>query len=135
MTAQIPIRVVIVDGHERVRQALTTALMVVDDVSIVGVATGGAEALMLSARLQPDVVLMEIVLPDSDGVNTIQQLRRQVPKAKVVVLTTDLSADLRQRAVAAGAAGYLSKYVAVHDLLAAIRAASGKREEGEDVLS
>lgn len=135
MTAQIPIRVVIVDGHERVRRALITALMVVDDVSVVGVAKDGAEALMLSARLQPDVVLMEIVLPDSDGVNTIQQLRRQVPKAQVVVLTTALSADLRQRAVAAGAAAYLSKYVAAHDLIAAIRTASGKRGEGEGAMS
>ncbi|MDI3339663.1 MAG: response regulator transcription factor [Sphaerobacter sp.] len=123
MAEQATIRILIVDEHDAVRRGLVTALAVVDDLRVVGEATSGAEALRLCGELQPDVVLMEIRLPDQDGVCTIRRIRRQFPLTQVVVLTTVPAADLRQHAAAAGARGYLPKFVALDELTAVIRAA------------
>lgn len=133
MTEPVTIRILIVDDHDGVRLGLTTALATIDDLLVVGAANSGSEALRLCRRLRPDVVLMEIQLPDRDGIDLVRMIRRQFPKVQVVVLSSVTSTDFRQRAGSAGVHSYLSKYVAVDDLIAVIRAAYRERpaEDGD----
>ncbi len=125
-----PIRVLIVDDHDSVRLGLSTALTTVDGLLVVGEATTGGQALELCAQIRPDVVLTEIRLPDGDGIGIIQRIRRGFPQIQVVVLTSAVTGDLRRRALRAGAAAYLQKYVAVGELSTVIRAAHAQRLAG-----
>lgn len=127
VTEPASIRVLIVDDHDSVRLGLSTALAIVDDLVVVAEAASGGEALRLCGRLQPEVVLMEIALPDLDGVSVIRRIREQFPATRVVVLTTAPSTRLRRRAEAAGASGYLQKHVTVEDLIEVIRAVHAGR--------
>jgi len=117
------IRVVIVDDHEMVRSGLATFLRVVRDLELVGEAASGDDALRLCERLQPDVVLMDMVMPGLDGVATTQAVRARCPETHVVALTSFPEEDLVQRALQAGATSYLLKNVGAAELAAAIRAA------------
>ncbi|PJF41910.1 MAG: DNA-binding response regulator [Phototrophicales bacterium] len=122
------IRIIIVDDHDMVRQGLEIFLRAFDDFELVGQATNGLEALELCQELQPDVVLMDMIMPEMDGVTAIREICSQYPNIKIIALTsfTDDS-SLVQNALRAGAAGYLFKDVSVDDLAAAIRtAASGQ---------
>ena len=121
MTNSAITRVLIVDSHEGVRLGLTIALTTVEDMLVVGQAARGAEALRLCGESQPDVVLMELQLPDQAGICVIQMICRRYPHIQVVVLTTNQTEDLRQQALAAGACGYLQKYVAADELIEVIR--------------
>ncbi|HET7035179.1 MAG TPA: response regulator transcription factor [Thermomicrobiaceae bacterium] len=116
------IRILLVDSHDSVRLGLTTALGLVDDLRVIGEAPGGIEALRLCARLRPDVVLLELQLPDHDGIALLRLLRERCPCSRVVVLTSAAGAELRRRALAAGADDYLPKYVSRDELAAVIRA-------------
>ncbi|MBV9354023.1 MAG: response regulator transcription factor [Chloroflexi bacterium] len=117
------IRVVIVDDHEMVRSGLATFLRVVRDLELVGEAASGDDAVRLCERLQPDVVLMDMVMPGLDGVATTQAVRARCPETHVVALTSFPEEDLVQRALQAGATSYLLKNVGAAELAAAIRAA------------
>jgi len=118
-----PIRVVIVDDHEMVRSGLATFLRVVRDLELVGEAATGEEAVRLCAGLQPNVVLMDMVMPGLDGVATTQAIRARCPDTRVIVLTSFPEEDLVQRALQAGATSYLLKNVGAAELAAAIRSA------------
>ncbi|MBO0685518.1 MAG: response regulator transcription factor [Candidatus Dormibacteraeota bacterium] len=110
-----------------VRTGLRAMLDPVPEVEVVGEAGDGAEALSLAASLQPDVVLMDLRMPVTDGVTATARLRESQPAVSVLVLTTyDTDADIL-RAVEAGATGYLLKDVTREDLLAAIRSAAAGR--------
>ena len=122
MTEPATIRVLIVDNHEGVRLGLTIAFATVEDMLVVGEATSGEEALRLCREVRPDVVLMELQLPDQDGIGVIQLIRQQFPHIQVVVLTTLQTEDLRQQSSSAGARGYVQKYIAVDGLIEVIRA-------------
>ncbi|HEY1297626.1 MAG TPA: response regulator transcription factor [Chloroflexota bacterium] len=117
------IRVVVVDDHEIVRSGLATFLRVVRDLLLVGEAGNGEEALRVCERERPDVVLMDMIMPGMDGVATTRKLREKCPGVRVVALTSFPEEDLVQRALEAGATGYLLKNVGVSELAAAIRAA------------
>jgi DNA-binding NarL/FixJ family response regulator len=118
------IRVLIVDDHAIVREGLRTLLDEEDEFEVVGEAMRGTEALKLAPALQPDVILMDLVMPEMDGIETIRHLRQNKVQSNVLVLTS-FSEDQRVRdAVQAGAIGYLLKDVLKHDLLRAIRAAA-----------
>ena len=121
------IRILLVDGHDGVRLGLSTALATVEDMAVVGQATSGTEAVRLCGLLLPDVVLMEIQLPNGDGIGTLQRIRHYFPSIQVVVLTSATTTDLKRRAEADGAWAYLPKYVAVDELIQAIRAAHCER--------
>lgn len=116
------IRIVIADDHPIVRDGLAAILERDPDIEVVGQAGGGREALALIAGLQPDVVLMDLRMPDGDGVSAISSLRAQSPVTpRILVLTTyDTDHDIR-RSLEAGADGYLLKDTPREDLLAAIR--------------
>ena len=117
------IRVVIVDDHEMVRSGLATFLRVVRDLELVGEAASGEEAVRLCERLQPDVVLMDMVMPGLDGVATTQAVRARCPETRIIALTSFPEEDLVQRALQAGATSYLLKNVGAAELAAAIRSA------------
>ncbi|MBV9601584.1 MAG: response regulator transcription factor [Chloroflexi bacterium] len=106
-----------------VRSGLATFLRVVRDLELVGEAATGEEAVRLCAGLQPNVVLMDMVMPGLDGVATTQAIRARCPDTRVIVLTSFPEEDLVQRALQAGATSYLLKNVGAAELAAAIRSA------------
>jgi NarL family two-component system response regulator LiaR len=118
------IRVLIVDDHAVVREGLRTFLELQDGIEVAGEAVDGQAALGQAERLQPDVVLMDLVMPNLDGVGAMRELRQRVPGARVIVLTSFLDDERLLPAVRAGAAGYLLKNVQPQELARAIRAAA-----------
>src|SRR5208337_1700488 len=123
----LPIRVMLVDDHTMVRRGLATFLKVFDDLELAGEAAGGQEAIQLCAQLQPDVVLMDMVMPDMDGATTTRLIRKQSPSIQVLALTSFKEEILVQSALHAGAIGYLLKDITADELAQAIRAAHAGR--------
>jgi len=121
------IRVLLVDDHAVVRSGLSFFLSTTDDIEVVGEAADGEQALRLCAQLHPDVVLMDMVMPRMDGFTAIQQVHQQQPAIRVLALTSFLDGAFVQRALQAGASGYLLKDVQARDLADAIRAAYAGR--------
>lgn len=117
------IRVLIVDDHEMVRSGLATFLRVSRDLEFAGEAASGEDAIRLCQALQPDVVLMDMVMPGLDGAAATRAIREHCPDTHVIALTSFPEEDLVQRALQAGATGYLLKNVSAAELAAAIRAA------------
>jgi NarL family two-component system response regulator LiaR len=118
-----PIRVMLVDDHEIVRRGLAVFLGGFDDMELVGQAENGQEALERYRELEPDVVLMDLVMPTMDGPTAIRALRAEYPKVKVVALTTFRDKELVHQTLQAGAVGYLYKDASVDELADAIRRA------------
>jgi two-component system, NarL family, response regulator LiaR len=121
------IRVLIADDHAMVRSGLAAFLMANDDLELVGEATNGAEAVRLSAQVQPDVVLMDMVMPGMDGPTAIKEIHTAQPEVQIVALTSFPEEDLVQRALVAGAISYLLKNVGADELADAIRRARAGR--------
>jgi len=122
-----PIRVMIVDDHAVVRSGLSAFLMVYDDLEFVGDANGGAEAVRRCRDLAPDVVLMDLVMPDVDGAEATRLIRAECPHVQVIALTSYKEEELVQGALRAGAISYLLKNVSAEELAQAIRAAYAGR--------
>jgi two-component system, NarL family, response regulator LiaR len=122
-----PIRVMIVDDHEIVRSGLAAFLRAGRGLELVGEAAGGEEAVRLCERVQPDVVLMDMVMPGMDGATATRAIRDRCPDTRVIALTSFPEEDLVQRALQAGAISYLMKNVGAAELGTAIRAASANR--------
>jgi NarL family two-component system response regulator LiaR len=116
-------RVMIVDDHAMVRSGLSAFLSAVDDLDLVGEAESGPEALRLCATAQPDVILMDLVMPGMDGVATTRAIRERFPNVRVIALTSFPEDQLVQQVLEAGALSYLLKNVGVDELARAIRAA------------
>ena len=126
-----PIRILLVDDHPVVRAGIVGMLAGQPDFTIVGEAENGVEAVELAAALRPDVILMDLRMPEQDGVTAITELRAQGVPARVLVLTTyDTDADIL-RAIEAGATGYLLKDAPREELYRAVRATA----RGETVLA
>ena len=125
-----PIRVLICDDHAVVRQGLATFLDLQDDIEIAGEAANGEEAVAKTANLRPDVVLMDLVMPQLDGIEAIRRIRAADPDAKIIVLTSYADDEKIFSAIRAGASGYLMKDVSPQDLAKAIRMA----RDGEPLL-
>jgi two-component system, NarL family, response regulator LiaR len=122
-----PIRVMLVDDHTMVRRGLATFLKVFDYLELVGEAENGADAIKLCAEVLPDVVLMDMVMPDMDGATATALIRQQFPQVQILVLTSFKEGELIKKALEAGAIGYLLKDVTADDLARAIRAAHAGR--------
>ena len=127
MTATKPIRVMIVDDHAVVRGGLKFFLLGFDDLELAGEAEDGEEALRLCDQLHPDVILMDMMMPGIDGATATQNIRQRYPKVQVIALTSFKEQDLVQRALQAGAIGYLLKDVQADELAEAVRAAHAGR--------
>lgn len=123
MTVSAPIRVLLVDDHTMVRRGLATFLKVYDDLQLVGEAATGEAAIQLCGRLLPDVVLMDLVMPDMDGVEATRAIRQQFPTVQVIALTSFNEEGMVQNVLRAGAISYLLKDVSAEELVRAIRAA------------
>ena len=115
------VRTLVVDDHPIMRQGLTAMLTATPDFEVVGQACDGVEAVELAAELRPDLVLMDLRMPRLDGVAATEAVLRDVPTARVVVLTTYESDDAILGAVEAGASGYLLKAAPEEELLAGLR--------------
>lgn len=116
------IGVLIVDDHEIVRQGLRTYLELLDEIEVVGEAQNGLEAVARVHQHKPDVVLMDLVMPEMDGIQATHQIRDISPDTKVIVLTSFAEDDKVFPAIKAGAVGYLLKDVSPSDLAKAIEA-------------
>jgi len=116
------VRLLVVDDHPVVRQGLRTFLETRPDFDVVGEAADGETAVAEAARLRPDVILMDLVMPGVDGLEAIGRIKTAEPGARILVLTSFASADQVLPALRAGAAGYLLKDAAPSEVEAAIRA-------------
>jgi NarL family two-component system response regulator LiaR len=122
-----PIRVMLVDDHTMVRRGLATFLKVFDDLELAGEAESGEAAIRLCAEVLPDVILMDMVMPEMDGATATRAIRRKFPQVQVIALTSFKEGDLVKNALEAGAIGYLLKDVSADDLVRAIRSAHAGR--------
>jgi NarL family two-component system response regulator LiaR len=127
MTEGQPIRVIIVDDHAMLRKGLRFFLTSFDDLVLVGEASSGKEAIQICEQLAPDIVLMDMVMADMDGAAATQIIRDRDPSIQVLALTSFQEKDLIERALQAGAIGYLLKNVSAQDLAHAIREAHAGR--------
>ena len=123
MTGKNPIRIILVDDHAMLRKGLRFFLAGFDDLDLIGEAASGKEAIRLCAELEPDVVLMDMVMPDMDGAKATQAILDQTPAIHVIALTSFQEEDLIERALRAGAISYLLKNVSAQTLAEAIRQA------------
>jgi NarL family two-component system response regulator LiaR len=129
---QATIRILVVDDHEVVRKGLCAALNEEKDFLVVGQAESGNAALARTQELQPDIVLLDIFLGASNGLDIAQQLQRACPGARVVILTGLADEELVLRAMRIGVQGYLQKSLPLADMLASLRAVyRGERVIGE----
>jgi NarL family two-component system response regulator LiaR len=121
----------LVDDHAMLRKGLKFFLAGFDDLELVGEAASGKEATRLCAELEPDVVLMDMIMPDMDGAAATEIIRQQSPEIQVIALTSFQEEDLIERALQAGAVSYLLKNVSAQALADAIRQA----HEGRSTLA
>ena len=117
------ISVLIVDDHAMVRQGLRTLLELQEDIQIVGEASNGSESVEQTRQLVPDVVLMDLVMPEMDGIEATRRIRALSPSTKVIILTSFAEDEKVFPSIKAGALGYLLKNVSPPDLVKAIQAA------------
>ncbi|MBN1263922.1 MAG: response regulator transcription factor [Anaerolineales bacterium] len=121
------IRVMLVDDHTMVRLGLATFLMAFDDLELSGEAESGQQALEVCAEANPDVILMDMMMPDMDGATATRALRQLHPQVQIIALTSFKEIDLIKNALDAGAIGYLLKDVSAEELAQAIRSAHAGR--------
>ncbi len=127
MNSHQMIRVMLVDDHNVVRSGLATFLRAYDDLELVGEARNGLEAVNLCRQKQPDVILMDLIMPEMDGIAATQAILDEHPEIKIVAMTSFEEEKLVQGVLAAGAISYLLKNVTADELAKAIRdAASGR---------
>lgn len=117
------IGVLIVDDHAVVREGLRSYLELQDGIEVVGEAGDGREAIACAGALEPDIILMDLVMPVVDGISAMRTIRSSVPTARVIVLSSFLDEDSLLPAIQAGASGFLLKNVAPSELVRAINAA------------
>lgn len=127
MNPSPPIRVLIVDDHSMVRAGLATFIRVNADLELVGDGRNGHDALRLCEQLQPDVVLMDLVMPRMDGVEATRAIRERWPQIQIIALTSFKEKEMVHQALQAGAISYLLKDVSVDELAKAIRSAHAGR--------
>lgn len=127
VTKEAPIRVLVVDDQPVVRTGLAAFLSVYDDLTLVGEANDGAKAVNLCSQLRPDVILMDLLMPNMDGAEATLAIRRHYPHIQVIALTSFKEDDLIKRVLEAGAIGYLLKNVTADELADAIYAAHAGR--------
>ena len=125
------IKILIADDHGILREGLKMVLGLEEDFQVVGEAASGKEAIQQAAALRPDVVLMDVLMQDTNGIDACRQIRSALPDTKVLMLTSHEAAPAVEASVLAGASGYLLKNGGREDLLRGIRAVA----RGESLLS
>jgi NarL family two-component system response regulator LiaR len=131
MASSDPIRIMIVDDHNIVRRGLAAYLKTVPDLLLVGEAGNGQQAVDRCAEIEPDVILMDLVMPELGGADATRIIRQRWPEVQVIALTSFQEKELVQQAMRAGAISYLLKGVSGEELTEAIRAAA----QGRSILA
>lgn len=121
MTRTTTIRVMIVDDHDMLRTGLAVFIRSRPELRLVGEAASGAQAVALCAKVKPHVIVMDLIMPDMDGVTAITEIRKKYPHIQIIALSSFVDEALVEAALNAGAIGYLLKSVSADDLAAAIR--------------
>lgn len=121
VSSQVPVRVFVLDDHEVVRRGVTDLLEAAGDLVVVGEASTAAEALVRIPASHPDVAVLDVRLPDGDGVTVCREIRSRVPEVACVMLTSFDDEAAHLDAVMAGAAGYVLKQIRGSDLVTAVR--------------
>jgi len=120
MTSQI--RLILVDDHRRVHEAVALAIAEADDIVMIGRGGTGHEALALCAELQPDLILMDVLMPEMNGIDATRLIHEQYPHIKILVLSSFQEDETVREMLANGASGYILKGSLAHDLVPTIRA-------------
>lgn len=118
------IRVLVADDHRMVRNGLKTLLDGFDDLEFIGEAVDGEEAIQLSRELEPDIILMDILMPGKGGIAAIREICEAQPAVRIIVLSNVRDRVTARAALEAGAVGYLQKDVSVDELVRTIRMAA-----------
>lgn len=121
MTNPYKIRLLVVDDHDMLREGLAAFLRAFPDLDLIGEAGGGEEAIQQCRDLQPDVVLMDLIMPEVDGVTAIRTIHQEMPAIKIVALSSFGEDKLVRDALQAGATSYMLKNVSANNLAEAIR--------------
>jgi DNA-binding NarL/FixJ family response regulator len=122
-TATSQIRVMVVDDHEVVRKGMRAFLDLLADIEIVGEAGDGSEALAMARRLEPDVILMDLLMPVMGGLTAIERIKAELPEIEIIAMTSFLEEEKVTSALEAGASGYLLKDASADRVAEAIRSA------------
>lgn len=123
------VRVLVVDDHPAFRKALTSALGLVEDIEVAGEAGGGVAACEGAAELQPDVVLMDLSMPDLDGIGAMKKMHESRPDLPVVILTAHADPGVEREAREAGASGFLAKGTGLQDLVIVLHEAADNEDD------
>lgn len=134
MSVVAPVRVLIADDHPMIRWGLAQLVSAEPDLELVGTAEDGARAVELAEREHPDVVLLDLSMPELDGVSAAEQLRERSPSSRVLVLSSHPQESVVSAAFMAGARGYLTKDVSTTDVLEGIRNVHAGRTIGTERL-
>jgi DNA-binding NarL/FixJ family response regulator len=118
------VRVLVVDDHPAFRRALSSALRMVADIEVAGEAGGGIEACEGAAELAPDVVLMDLSMPDLSGIDAMKKIHERQPDLPVVILTAHADEGVEREALEAGASGFLAKGIGLADLVIVLHEAT-----------
>ena len=118
-------RVLVVDDHPAFRQALTSALELVDEIEVAGEAGGGLEACSEAEHVAPDVVLMDLSMPDLSGFDAMERILARDPDLPVVILTANADPDVEAEARRAGASGFVAKGTMLDDILVVLHEVAG----------
>ncbi len=118
------VRVLVVDDHPAFRRALSSALEMVDDIEVAGEAGGGLDACAIAERVQPDAIVMDLSMPDLDGIGAMRRIHERSPGVPVVILTAHADAGTEREAFAAGARGFLPKGTGLQDLVIVLHEAT-----------
>ncbi|MGZ4147575.1 MAG: response regulator, partial [Actinomycetota bacterium] len=124
------LRVLVVDDHPAFRRALTSALRLVKDVEVAGEAGGGVAAAEQVEVLEPDLVLMDLSMPDLNGIEAMRRIHQKQPQIPVVILTAHADAGVEREARAAGASGFLAKGTPLEDIVLVLNDAARTVEAG-----
>ena len=123
MSDPAPIRVLIVDDHSVVRTGLRVFLDLQPDLEVVGEAADGSEGVAMARRLEPDVILMDLLMPNMDGITAIGRIKAERPETEIVTMTSFIEEEKVTAALEAGASGYVLKDAEAEEVAAAVRAA------------
>ncbi|MEX2420213.1 MAG: response regulator transcription factor [Actinomycetota bacterium] len=124
------VRVLVVDDHPSYRRALSSALSMVEDIEVAGEAGGGLEACAEAERLHPDAIVMDLSMPDLDGIDAMKRIHEVDPEVPVVILTAHADAGVEREARAAGARGFLPKGSGLRDLVVVLHEAADDAAAG-----
>jgi DNA-binding NarL/FixJ family response regulator len=125
------IRIMLVDDHDMVRRGMAVFLQALPDMALIGEAATGIEAIELVDQLQPDVILMDVMMPEMDGIEATRQIKEKYPAIQVLMLSSSKDEESIKSAIKAGAIGYVLKNVGINEMAEAIRNAA----HGQSTLS